>query len=78
MEQQLEKLFDPRVWKISYARDNATALELATAEAFDLIVTSARTTGANGAAPYAADHPHRKEGERGRAERTEVPRVQFF
>ena len=50
MEQQLEKLFDPRVWKISYARDNATALELATAEAFDLIVTSARTTGAEGVA----------------------------
>ena len=45
MDQQLEKLFDPDVWKISYAQDNATALELATAEAFDLIVTSARTTG---------------------------------
>jgi len=34
------------VWKISYAQDNATALELATAEAFDLIVTSASSTGA--------------------------------
>jgi len=70
MEQQLEKLFDPRVWKISYARDNATALELATAEAFDLIVTSARTTGAEGVAllrRLRMARPH-----------TEVPRVQFF
>ena len=43
---KLEKLFDPDAWKISYAPDNAAALELATAEAFDLIITSARTTGA--------------------------------
>ena len=50
MDQQLEKLFDPAVWKISYAQDNATALELATEEAFDLIVTSTRTTGAEGVA----------------------------
>jgi DNA-binding response OmpR family regulator len=48
--QQLEKLFDPKVWKINYAQDNATALELATAESFDLIVTSTRTTGAEGVA----------------------------
>jgi len=45
IDQQLEELFDRDVWKLSYAHDNATALELATAEAFDLIVTSARTTG---------------------------------
>ena len=50
MDQQLEKLFDPDVWKISYAQDNATALELAAAEAFDLIVKSTRTTGAEGVA----------------------------
>jgi response regulator RpfG family c-di-GMP phosphodiesterase len=50
MDQQLEKLFDPYVWKISYALDNATALEMAAAEAFDLIVTSARSTGAEGVA----------------------------
>jgi len=50
MDEQLEKLFDPDVWKISYAQDNATALELAAAEAFDLIVTSTRTTGAEGVA----------------------------
>jgi DNA-binding NtrC family response regulator len=46
IDQELEKLFDPDLWKISYAQDNATALESATAEAFDLIVTSATTTGA--------------------------------
>ena len=46
MDQLLEKLFDPDVWKISYAQDNETALELATAEDFDLIVTSPGTTGA--------------------------------
>ena len=45
IDQQLEELFDRDVWKLSYAHENATALELATAEAFDLIVTSARTTG---------------------------------
>ena len=45
-DQQVEQLFDANVWKISYAQDNATALELATAEAFDLIVTSASSTGA--------------------------------
>ena len=50
MDEQLEKLFDPDVWKISYAQDNATALELAAAEAFDLIVKSTRTTGAEGVA----------------------------
>jgi DNA-binding response OmpR family regulator len=43
---ELEQLFDPDAWKVSYAPDNAAALELATAEPFDLIVTSARTTGA--------------------------------
>jgi len=43
---KLETLFDPDAWKVSYAPDNAAALELATAEAFDLIITSARTTGA--------------------------------
>lgn len=43
---ELETLFDPDAWRISYARDNAAALELATAEAFDLIVTSPTTTGA--------------------------------
>jgi hypothetical protein len=41
---KLEKLFDPDAWKVSYAPDNAAALELATAEPFDPIVTSARTT----------------------------------
>ena len=35
MDQQVEKLFDRDVWKISYAQDNKTALELATARAFD-------------------------------------------
>ena len=50
MDQQLEELFDPDVWKISYAPDNRTALELATARAFDLIVTSARTTAEEGVA----------------------------
>jgi len=43
---KLEKLFDPDAWKISYAPDNAVALELATAEVFDLVVTSTQTTGA--------------------------------
>ena len=43
---KLEKLFDPDAWKISYAPDNAAALDLATAETFELIVTSAQTTGA--------------------------------
>ena len=38
IDEELEKLFDPDLWKISYAQDNATALESATAEAFDLIV----------------------------------------
>jgi len=50
MDQHLEELFDPDVWKISYAPDNPTALDLATARAFDLIVTSARTTGEEGVA----------------------------
>jgi DNA-binding response OmpR family regulator len=45
-DQQLEQLFDPGVWKLRYAQDNAAALQLATAEAFDLIVTSASSTGA--------------------------------
>lgn len=43
---KLEKLFDPGVWTVIYAPDNEAALELAMAEAFDLIITSARTTGA--------------------------------
>jgi DNA-binding NarL/FixJ family response regulator len=43
---ELERLFEPDVWMISYAPDNAAALELATAEAFDLVVTSTQTTGA--------------------------------
>jgi len=41
----LESLFEQPMWEVSYAEDNEAALERAKAEAFDLIVTNAATTG---------------------------------
>jgi len=41
----LEGLFDKPMWEVSYAEDNEAALERAKAEAFDLIVTNAATSG---------------------------------
>jgi len=41
----LESLFEKPSWEVSYAQDNEAALELARAEAFDLIVTNAATSG---------------------------------
>jgi DNA-binding response OmpR family regulator len=40
----LAELFDQSVWAVSYADDNETALDMAKAEAFDLILTNAATT----------------------------------
>jgi len=40
----LAGLFDPQVWEVHYATDNASALRLAQESAFDLIVTNADTT----------------------------------
>jgi CheY-like chemotaxis protein len=40
----LAELFDPSVWTVSYAKDNEAAIEMAKAEAFDLILTNAATT----------------------------------
>jgi CheY-like chemotaxis protein len=40
----LAELFDPSIWTISYAKDNESAIEMAKAEAFDLILTNAATT----------------------------------
>lgn len=42
----LEVLFEKPVWEVRYARDNEEALAKAKAEAFDLILTNAATTGA--------------------------------
>jgi CheY-like chemotaxis protein/anti-sigma regulatory factor (Ser/Thr protein kinase) len=41
---RLTELFDPSIWTISYAKDNESAIEMAKAEAFDLILTNAATT----------------------------------
>jgi CheY-like chemotaxis protein/anti-sigma regulatory factor (Ser/Thr protein kinase) len=40
----LAELFDPRLWEVSYAKDNESAIQMAKAELFDLILTSAATT----------------------------------
>lgn len=40
----MAELFDPSIWTVSYAKDNESAIELAKAEAFDLILTNAATT----------------------------------
>ena len=40
----LAELFDPALWSISYARDNESAIQMARAQAFDLILTNAETT----------------------------------
>ena len=40
----LAELFDPALWSTSYARDNESAIQMARAQAFDLILTNAETT----------------------------------
>ncbi len=40
----LVELFDPTLWSVTYARDNESAIQLAKAQAFDLILTNAETT----------------------------------
>jgi anti-sigma regulatory factor (Ser/Thr protein kinase)/CheY-like chemotaxis protein len=42
---EVQSLFEKPMWEVSYAQDNEAALVLGRAEAFDLIVTSAATTG---------------------------------
>ena len=41
---QLADLFDPALWAVSYAKDNESAIHMAEAEAFDLILTNAATS----------------------------------
>ncbi len=41
---QLTELFDPALWTVSYAKDNESAIYMAKAEAFDLILTNAATS----------------------------------
>lgn len=40
----LAELFDPSVWTVSYAKNNESAIEMAKAEPFDLILTDAATS----------------------------------
>jgi CheY-like chemotaxis protein/anti-sigma regulatory factor (Ser/Thr protein kinase) len=40
----LAELFDPSFWKVSFAKNNESAIEMAKAEPFDLILTNAATT----------------------------------
>ncbi len=41
----LSKIFDPLVWSVRHAPDNTTALALASASRFNLIITSEKTSG---------------------------------
>jgi len=45
INQLLSNLFDPREWKVQFARDNQDALRMARESYFDLIVTGERTSG---------------------------------
>jgi two-component system, OmpR family, response regulator len=40
----LAELFDPSIWSVSYAKDNESAIQMAKAQSFDLILTNAATT----------------------------------
>jgi anti-sigma regulatory factor (Ser/Thr protein kinase)/ActR/RegA family two-component response regulator len=41
---ELLKIFDSPAWRVSFADDNETGMEMARAETFDLIITNAATT----------------------------------
>jgi CheY-like chemotaxis protein len=45
VREMLSKIFDPLVWSVRHAPDNKTALALASATRFNLIITSERTSG---------------------------------
>jgi anti-sigma regulatory factor (Ser/Thr protein kinase)/ActR/RegA family two-component response regulator len=45
IEERLKSSLEPKAWAIQHVRDNAAALVVALRKAFDLIITSERTTG---------------------------------
>jgi anti-sigma regulatory factor (Ser/Thr protein kinase)/ActR/RegA family two-component response regulator len=45
IEEQLREIFEPGLWALQHATDNAAALRLAQGKNFDLILTSEKTSG---------------------------------
>jgi anti-sigma regulatory factor (Ser/Thr protein kinase)/CheY-like chemotaxis protein len=45
IDEQLRRVFEPGLWTVQHAPDNAAALAMATGKHFDLILTSEKTSG---------------------------------